>query len=109
MTGILDMFAELDGYDRYQAALEQLGSWARSKEVERAVEWARNHREQKRATNRKHKARLRQRATSDSALAEKLRKQKRDQTRRYRTRHLEHVRRWDREYRRGRRRQARAA
>lgn len=102
------MFAELDGYAVYERTIEIVGHFVRARAVEAAVDWGRANRPRKRLNNRTHKARLRLRAKSDPQLAEKLRLQKREQARRYRARHLERVRRWDREYRKARRRSLRA-
>jgi hypothetical protein len=90
MDGIAEMFAELDGYTRYEDALNIRASWKRARAVEAMRQWRRDNPKRAREQNRRYAKAWR------VADPERWRVVQRARKARYRTTHLEHVRARDR-------------
>lgn len=81
MIGIAEMFAELDGYGRYEAALFASFQIARVKAVERTRQWRKNNPSRARALW----ARLKKQWRADNP--QRARELSREEKRRYRAKH----------------------
>lgn len=120
MIGIAEMFAELDGYDRYEAALE---IWSRARHAER-IEYLREY-ESNPINKARANARVRRWRTNNPERAQANARRARETWRRkhpeafkakerrrrqnYRKQHPDKVREWNRKHQAARRARLKAA